>query len=227
MAALFFMASCIGVKLDIKAGRNGSGDMELEYRLKKELVELSSFGGDDDEPPVPLTREDFEAGIGRINGLSIKSYAHKKDDFDYIYKTKIHFESFDALVLFLTKVSDGAASYTQRGGKNEFTYFFWSGRGGSTGGGSPRGVAAGDGSAGGTGAKGTVEMFRSAFDGYTFDFNISLPSSCEAYYINADGEKLASPPSGTVALRGKSFSISAPMADTFLAESPAAFVLVW
>ena len=208
MFVLFFMASCIGVKLDVQVGKNGGGDMELEYRIKKELAELASFGDDEDEPPVPLTRKDFENSIGGINGLTIKSYSHKKDDIDYIYKTKIHFENFDALVRFLTKVSDGTASYTQRGGKNEFTYFFWNGTGGGSN-------------------NGTAKMFRSAFDGYTFDFDIRLPSPCEAYYINAEGGRLPSPPAGAAAVKGKSFSVTAPMGDVFLAESPAAFVLVW
>ncbi|MDR2491183.1 MAG: hypothetical protein LBD20_07265, partial [Spirochaetaceae bacterium] len=204
VGVLFFMDSCIGVKLDVRAGKNGSGEMDMEYRLKRELVEFASFGDEEDEPPVPLTQKDFEKLIAGIDGVSLKSYTHKKDDFDYVYKTKIHFASFDALAALLANVSDGAASYTQRGGKNEFTYFFWSGSGGSGG---------------------TAEMFRGAFDGYAFDFSIRLPSSCEAYYINADGQKLAAPPSGAATLTGTSFAISAPMADLFLAESPAAFVL--
>ncbi|MDR2491264.1 MAG: hypothetical protein LBD20_07675 [Spirochaetaceae bacterium] len=206
VGALFFMASCIGVKLNITAGKNGGGDMELEYRLKKELVELASFGDDDDEPPVPLTRQDFENSIAGINGISLKSYTHKKDDFDYSYKVKMNFASFDALAAFLSKTTDGSASYTQRGGKNEFTYFFWSGAGGGNG---------------------TAEMFRGAFDGYGFDFSIRLPSSCEAYYVNANGEKLAAPPSGAAELKGTTFVISAGMADLLLAGSPAAFVLTW
>ncbi|MDR0389404.1 MAG: hypothetical protein LBH73_04995 [Spirochaetaceae bacterium] len=98
---LTLLSSCIGVDSKITIRRDGSGTIELQYRVSEELQALGELDGNEHKPTVPTGRIDFERGAARIDGLSLVSYAEKRQDHDRTYAVTLSFAHMDALMAFL------------------------------------------------------------------------------------------------------------------------------
>ena len=66
--------SCIGLTSEIQINENGSGRMELSYRVSRLIAHMGTVDEGDKFFPVPITREDFETTVAQIEGLSLQSY---------------------------------------------------------------------------------------------------------------------------------------------------------
>jgi hypothetical protein len=106
LSALF--SSCIGVDSKINIRRDGSGTIDLEYRVSEELQALGELDGNERKPTVPVGRLDFERSVSRVEGLSLVSYAEKRRDNDRIYTAALAFTGLEALTAFLSGALGGA-----------------------------------------------------------------------------------------------------------------------
>jgi len=104
--AVIAMNSCIGVSADISINANGSGRITLEYRLSQMLESLGRLDGNERKPIIPVGREDFERGVARIPGLSLRSFSSKEargadGGRDTVIKAALDFSDTAALLAFL------------------------------------------------------------------------------------------------------------------------------
>jgi hypothetical protein len=101
LALSVLLSSCFGVDSKITISQNGSGVIVLQYRVSEELQSLGELDGNAGRPPVPAGRIDIERSVERIEGLSLSSYAEKRQGPDRIYSLTLAFTGLDALVAFL------------------------------------------------------------------------------------------------------------------------------
>ncbi len=107
--------ACIGIdaELDIKA--NGSGVLELDYRLSR-LVEALARVAKEGQFPLPVERKDFDRTVARVAGLSVKAYSVKEDEKDIYIHVELGFSTMSALTAFLDGTGrSGRASPNGRG----------------------------------------------------------------------------------------------------------------
>jgi hypothetical protein len=119
------MNSCLGASADISIRADGSGRINLEYRVSQMLESLGRLDGNERWPSIPVGRADIERTVARIPGLRLISWASKETPSangvlggkDLLTKVSLEFKNTDALLAFWGKASSGA-SLTQRNGKN-------------------------------------------------------------------------------------------------------------
>ena len=110
--AVFFLNSCIGASADISIRADGSGRIALEYRISKMLESLGRQDGNEHRPIIPAGREDFERGVARIPGLTLRSFSSKEvrstsgfgganGGSDIVTKAVLEFRDTAALLSFL------------------------------------------------------------------------------------------------------------------------------
>ena len=67
----FMLTACLGMETEIAIKQNGSGTVNMTYRISNELFSLGALPGNEDSPPVPVGREDFERTFNRIPGMEM------------------------------------------------------------------------------------------------------------------------------------------------------------
>lgn len=203
--AALTLAACLGMETGISVKRNGSGTIDMAYRVSNEAFALGTLPGNENSPPVPVGKEDFERSFSRVPGMEMTSYSEKSDERDRIFLIKAKFDSLDALVNFLDAQGLHAAVKTE-GGATAMTINL----------GLESGFVDPD----------LAPILPVIFDGYYMAFNISLPRDCKVSYADTAGNALAVLPRGEVATAAKSVSFRVPMAD-LLAGGAAAMTITW
>jgi hypothetical protein len=191
LLAAFTLGSCLGVNSEIVINRDGSGTLNLEYRIARMVESLGKLDGNERWPPVPVGQADFERTVARIEGLSMSSFSSKIDGEDLIYTVKLAFADRKALVRFLDATGQRAA-WTGEGGENRLSL----GLGGGAGIRDPE----------------LSRLAASLFEGYTLSFGFSLPGNAAVTLRDDRGGVLEKPPSGTLSSRGGRVLFSSPMA---------------
>ena len=110
LAAVVFN-SCLGVSADITIKADGSGKIDLEYRVSQTLESLGRLDGNESRPAIPVGRADFERSVSRIPGLRLSKYSSRdvrgaSGGGDLVTKAALDFKDTGALTAFL----DGAGS---------------------------------------------------------------------------------------------------------------------
>jgi hypothetical protein len=200
-ACVFLFFSCIGTGSLISLRSDGSGTIQLEYRLAKELEELGKLDGNERWLPVPVGRADMERTVDRVEGLRLVSFSVKEDGKDLVYSAKLDFDSPRALSVFLD------ASGRQVGldmEKRRLTFTFG-------------------------GVKGPEAGFRetvvSAFSGYKFSLALIMPAVVSLRWLDENGAETPNP--GTCSLNGAALDFSVPMADLILLEKVCVMEISW
>ena len=104
--AVVVLNSCIGASADISIRADGSGRIALEYRISKALESLGRQDGSERRPIIPAGKEDFERGLARVSGLTLRSFSSKEvrstnDGRDILIKAVLDFTDPGALLSFL------------------------------------------------------------------------------------------------------------------------------
>jgi hypothetical protein len=207
LAALtaFMLTACLGMESEIDIKQNGSGTVNMTYRISNELFSMGALPGNENYPPVPAGREDFERTFNRIPGMEMTSYAEKADARDRIFLIKASFDNLDALVKFLD-AQGKQASLEHKDGKTILSIKF-----------DIDGKALNPDMA---------PILPIIFESYFFDFTLSLPRNCEVSYMDGNGGALPSLPYGETSIAAKSVTFHSPMSGLFTG-SPAAMVIKW
>jgi hypothetical protein len=106
------LLSCIGVDSTINISRDGSGTIEVQYRVSEELQSLGELDGNESRPTVPVGELDIRRSVDRIEGLSLESFTEKRQGPERLYTVTLSFTGIDALTAFLND-SLGRASLTR------------------------------------------------------------------------------------------------------------------
>jgi hypothetical protein len=112
--AAFVLNSCLGVSADITIKADGSGKIDLEYRVSQALESLGRFDGNEGMPAIPVGKVDFERSVARIPGLKLSEYSAKdvrgaSGGADLVTKTALDFKDTGALLAFLDSTGSGAS----------------------------------------------------------------------------------------------------------------------
>lgn len=110
--SLFILAlilnSCLGFNMDIHLKRDGSGRIAMEYQIPSMLENLGQLDGNQNMPPIPLNRADFENTVSHIKGVKIISFNSSKRGQDNIIKVTLEFNNIEALA----EIIGESASYS-------------------------------------------------------------------------------------------------------------------
>jgi hypothetical protein len=192
-------------EIDIK--QDGSGTVDMTYRISNELFALGTLQGNEGSPPVPVGREDFERTFNRIPGTELVSYSEKEDGDDRLFLVKARFDDLGALAAFLDAHGRQAA-LEQKDGKTILSVSF------------DMDADAVD--------PDMAPILPLIFQNYFLDFSISLPRNCEVSYRDVDGGLLPAMPYGEVTVTAKRVVFHSPMADIFTESgNPAVLVIRW
>jgi hypothetical protein len=205
LVCVFLFFSCIGTGSLISLRGDGSGTLQLEYRLAKELEELGKLDGNERWLPVPVGRADMERTVDRVEGLRLVSFSVKEDGKDLVYSTKLEFDSPRALTTFLD-ASGGQVSLDMEKRRLAFTF-----------GGAENPVENAE--------AGFRETVVSAFSGYTFSLALAMPAAVSLRWLDENGAETRNP--GTCSLDGASLDFSSPMADLILLEKAYTMEITW
>ncbi|AEJ19633.1 hypothetical protein [Gracilinema caldarium] len=93
--------SCIGLNSTVTIRQNGSGTIQLEYRLSRMFEALGKLDGNEKQLPLPVSRTDFERTLSRVPGLTLNSYSLSQDQKNVIVKAELAFANLEALMGFL------------------------------------------------------------------------------------------------------------------------------
>ncbi len=87
------LASCIGIEAATKMDAKGSGTLSMEYQISNEFAQIGAL---ETTPslPLPLSREDIEKSLQRIEGVHLKSYSQNSRANNIIISFTLLFDSF-------------------------------------------------------------------------------------------------------------------------------------
>jgi hypothetical protein len=197
----FLFFSCIGTGSLISLRGDGSGTIQLEYRLAKELEGLGKLDGNERWLPVPVGRADLERTADRVEGLRLVSFSVKEDGKDFLYSARLDFDSPRALTAFLD-ASGRRAGLDMEKRRLAFTF------GGAE---SPE--------------AGFRETVAAAFSGYEFSLALAMPAAVSLRWLDENGAETRNP--GTCSLNGAALDFRSPMADLILLEKACTMEITW
>jgi hypothetical protein len=115
-AASALLVSCIDIDSTIQFNTDGSGVLQLEYRVSRELTDLGGLEGD---VPFPVTEEDFHFALEGTGGLELRKYRRKMDEENVTVSVEIAFDSLETLSA-LDSFQDMPMSLTKQDGELVF-----------------------------------------------------------------------------------------------------------
>ena len=84
------LSSCLGVQSQISLARDGSGTVRLSYRI-------SQFLREDQELPLPASREDFQRAVAGAPGLRLEALNQREDEQEVTIEARLAFDRVESL----------------------------------------------------------------------------------------------------------------------------------
>jgi hypothetical protein len=114
--------SCIGVSMDLEMRRDGSGKINMEYRISGLAESIGRLDGNQNWHIIPSGREDMERTVARIDGMKLVSYSSRERELDTIINVVLEYENPEALLKFLNPAGTNNVSLnrTDQSGRLEF-----------------------------------------------------------------------------------------------------------
>ena len=191
------LSSCLGVNSNVTIRQNGSGTIQMEYRLSRMFEALGKLDGNEKQLPLPVSRTDFERTISRVPGLQLTSYATSQDQRDILVKAELSFANLDALIGFLD-ASGQSVRLANEGGNRAMGLVL------------VRGIKNVD--------KDLENLVRTVFAGYTIDIGFNLPSTPTVSTVGKIGQ---------AAVTGTTARYTSPVTDLVLSPEPVELRLSW
>jgi hypothetical protein len=191
------LSSCLGVNSNVTIRQNGSGTIQLEYRLSRMFEALGKLDGNEKQLPLPVSRTDFERTISRVPGLQLTSYATSQDQKDILVKAELSFANLDALTGFLD-ASGQSVRLANEGGNRAMGLVL------------VRGIKNVD--------KDLENLVRTVFAGYTIDMRFNLPSTPTVSTVGKIGQ---------AAVTGTTARYTSPVTDLVLSPEPVELRISW
>jgi hypothetical protein len=93
--------SCVGLKTDIVLKADGTGTVNLEYRISGEFQRIGALDGNARWPSVPVGQADFERTISSMEGLRLLSFSTGKEGPSLIYRAALSFSKLEDILPLL------------------------------------------------------------------------------------------------------------------------------
>jgi hypothetical protein len=120
LAMFLALCSCIGIDSKLTIRSDGTGTLELTYRIAQTVADLGRSGADKGPLPLPVSREDFERGLAGIKGVELKSIARTENETDITIRAVFAFDSIDSLAK-IPAFSDAPPSVQVSGTRHTFS----------------------------------------------------------------------------------------------------------
>jgi hypothetical protein len=202
---VFFLSSCLGIKSGIVINNDGSGTIDLAYTISSALDSLGTQDGNVSQPPVPVSKSDFEKTVSQIDGLSLTSYKSETDESNVCVSVQLDFANIDALAAFFDE-SGQTFQYKENGNQKELVFIF-------------------NDAAANVGAP-EQTLFTKVLEGYMFDFSIKTHGNILASFVDQNGNDLQQA-LGIIAQKTDSVSYQVPMTDLVFAKEPIILKIVF
>jgi hypothetical protein len=157
------LTSCIGIDTQISLRDDGSGSLQLDYRISQFMKNLD-VAKSDWRLPLPVSREDFQRTVGSIPGLKLVSLAQKEDERDVFISSKVDFDSVEA-VNGLGKEGQIGLSYLKEGDLHVFRQQIYRGK-------SLEGISAE-----------SLRMVETFFEGYDLSYRVLAPVKIKSHSL--------------------------------------------
>lgn len=191
------LSSCIGVNSNVSIRQNGSGTIQLEYRLSRMFEALGKLDGNEKQLPLPVGRTDFERTVNRVPGLALTAYSTSQDEKDLLVKAELSFTSLDALAGFLDAAGQSVRLVSDGGNRTMGLVLV-------------RGIKNVDAD--------LASLVRTVFAGYTIDMRFNFPSTPTVSTVGNIGQ---------AAVTGTSARYTSPVTDLVLSSEPVELRLSW
>ncbi|MDR1239063.1 MAG: hypothetical protein LBK27_03035 [Treponema sp.] len=206
LISVFTLGSCIGLQADLSIRKNGSGVMNLEYRVSKMAESLGRLDGNERWQTIPAGRADFERTMERLPGLRMVSFSSKNDGADIINRVRLAFDHTGALIPFLAGTGQGA-SFTEAEGKKQLTLILYPG------------VPDAD--------PELLALVREISRTYRVSLSFSAPGATELAFTDGAGRPLAAPEGVELRRRGKTAAFSIDTGELLCSPEGLGLVFSW
>jgi hypothetical protein len=96
--SVVLLSSCIGIDSRLTIRDNGSGILQLTYRISQLVADLGVSSTGKSDIPLPVSRADFERSLSASSGkVRLSSFSKSEDEKDVTVRVEIAFDSLDAL----------------------------------------------------------------------------------------------------------------------------------
>jgi hypothetical protein len=184
--------SCIGISGDISIRSNGSGKINLEYRIPQSLKTLGELDGNEGRQTIPTGRADFERTLARLPGTRLGSFSTKNEDGDIINRAELEFDRIESLLAFLDASGEGAV-LGKDGGKNKLSLILL------------RGLTNAD--------PDLLALIREVSGNYRFSLSFSVPGEAALECKDGAGNRAELPQSAKIVPAGKKVSFAIDMGE--------------
>ena len=95
---LVFLTSCIGIDSRLTIRENGSGTLQLIYRISQLVANLGLSSTGKSAIPLPVARSDFERSLAASGGkVRLVRFDRSENEKDITIRVELSFDSLDAL----------------------------------------------------------------------------------------------------------------------------------
>ncbi len=97
LVAAVTLTSCVDIEMRFVMRRDGSGRLELSYRVPREATTLLDAVEGAPAVPLPIDRADFEASLAGADGVRLRRFRRRDEEEEVRIDARIDFDSVDAL----------------------------------------------------------------------------------------------------------------------------------
>ncbi|TVQ24961.1 MAG: hypothetical protein EA382_07735 [Spirochaetaceae bacterium] len=98
VACAVALSGCIDVDAHVSLRDNGSGDIDLVYRIEAAAYETAVFGTGSGGRSVPVTRADFDDAAQLLPGLTVRSHRTSTEDGSVVVRVRLSFSDQQTLI---------------------------------------------------------------------------------------------------------------------------------
>ncbi|MDR2900040.1 MAG: hypothetical protein LBV20_00770 [Treponema sp.] len=206
LLVLFCFSSCLGLKSGIEINSDGSGTIDLVYTISETLNSMGTQDGNISQPPVPVSKLDFEKTVSQIDGLSLHSYKSEVQGAHVLTFVTLDFANIEALAAFFDE-NNQTIRFTQNGNRKELVFAFND---------VPVYVDAHE-----------QALFTKALDGYMFEFSLKTHGTMEAAFVDQNGNAVKNANAENLSVKNNALDYQVPMADLIFAKEPVILNIVF
>ncbi len=168
LGVAILLSSCIGIKSNVSFNRDGTGTINMEYRISKMLTEMAEGEGD---IPLPVSEEDMKTAVSGNPNLTLKKVSQREDEKDVYITSEIEFKEVSEFT-DLESFGQMPMSLEEKGGEFVFKQRVSEGKSEAA----PSGETKEGESAPEEMDAASKEMMAAFFEGYELSFKVNAPT---------------------------------------------------
>jgi len=116
------LSSCFGMETRIILNEDGTGTVNLVYRVSQMLARFGTVSETSADLPLPVEREDFERVMTQLDGITLQRYSQEETEDNRIITADVEFSSLEALSILLGIDENSDIEVEMNGENGRFRY---------------------------------------------------------------------------------------------------------